>query len=99
MSESDFREDTMLFSETPGRFILSFSKDNQAEIEKRINDTIVPITGVGEVGGRNIVLTGAINSTIRLATAYKVWKGRLNAMIVLPQGVPQAVVPLPVPRV
>ena len=73
LPEDIFRPDTLLFSETLGRFVVSCSAENEAQVKERCQQNNVAITGRGEVGGKFISFSGALKCSIRLATAYKVW--------------------------
>jgi len=71
------RDDFVIFSESPGRFILSVAPAEKANIQKYFSEQGVAITGIGEVGGKTISFDGDANVEISLTTAYKVWSSRL----------------------
>ncbi|MDD2943830.1 MAG: AIR synthase-related protein, partial [bacterium] len=77
----EYRADAVLFSETPGRFVVSCKKEHQAEIERICKQSSITISGKGDVGGRKIVMEGAVDLSLPLTTALKVWTNRLRNIL------------------
>ncbi len=80
-TNSKFRSDAVLFSESTGRFIISFKEENEKEVRKIIQDYNISISGDGVVGGKYISIHGAVDCSINLNTAYRSWSNRLENFI------------------
>lgn len=72
------RPDALLFSETAGRFIVSCSAENEDKVLEACTRHKVPVSGMGDVGGKIIELQEGIECQIPLSTAYRVWSTGLN---------------------
>lgn len=77
----EFRPDSMLFSETSARFLISIKPENEERIKEICLEHKIPITAEGVVGGRDLSFTGAVDCSIPLPTAYKIWTKRLHTLL------------------
>lgn len=75
------RPDAALFSETSARFLISCKPENEEKIKEMCADYGIPITGRGEVGGKSIVIEGAVESELPISTTYKLWIHRLEILL------------------
>lgn len=78
ISKEQARPDAYLFSETPSRFLLSCRPENEEAVHRLAGKQHVPITGVGAVEGKDITFNGAIQCSIPLATARRIWSSGLH---------------------
>ncbi len=81
LEPKEFRPDAMLFSETSARFLVSFKPENEEKIRELCFQHKIPVTAEGSVGGRDLVFTGAVDCSIPLPTAHKIWTKRLNTLL------------------
>jgi phosphoribosylformylglycinamidine synthase subunit PurL len=72
------REDVLLFSESASRFLVSCKKENEATLRGKCKEVGIQVTGEGEVGGETISIQGAVNCSIPLSTANKIWTNGLE---------------------
>jgi phosphoribosylformylglycinamidine synthase len=71
----DMRADQMLFSEPPGRFIVSFPEGQERDVERVVRDCYGQFTVLGEVGGdRFTVRAGDDEIDLPLADVVKTWR-------------------------
>jgi phosphoribosylformylglycinamidine synthase subunit PurL len=75
------RPDAALFSETSGRFLISCKPENEDQVREICGDYEIPITGRGEVGGKSIVIEGAVEAELPISTTYKLWIHRLEILL------------------
>jgi len=81
LHNTSIRKDAVLFSESPSRFVISFDKKNQSEIEEKLSELDIPIEAKGLVGGKSIKFSGTIDLNLALSTAYKLWAHRFDNII------------------
>ncbi len=81
LDEKNFRTDAIMFSETSGRFIISCKAEHEDAVRAQVEAAGVPITGSGEVGGRDMRIAGAASAELPLATAYKIWSRRMSILL------------------
>ena len=81
LGPKDFRDDALLFSESSGRFIVSFSPDEEDRVRALCSEHSILITATGEVGGRELRIEGAVECELPLATAYRIWSNRLALLL------------------
>lgn len=74
----EFRADALLFSETSGRFVVSCDPEQESAVRAKCEAVGVSITGVGEVGGKFIRVEGAVECSVPVATAKRIWRDGLN---------------------
>jgi len=75
------RTDSLLFSESAGRFLVSFREENEQQLRELCQAAKVPITAEGTVGGKSIRLEGALKCELPLSTAKRIWEGGLNHIL------------------
>ncbi|HMO17768.1 MAG TPA: AIR synthase related protein [Oligoflexia bacterium] len=80
-NNTPLRPDSVLFSESSARYLVSFSPDKEQEIRLLCKERLIPITAEGEVGGKSIVLTGPAKIELPLSTTYKLWIHRLESYL------------------
>jgi phosphoribosylformylglycinamidine (FGAM) synthase-like enzyme len=74
-SREQITEESLLFSESSSRFVISFKDADYDSVVKIIRSFGLEISGEGEVGGKSFILSGAVSCEIPLTTAEKVWQG------------------------
>lgn len=77
----EYRADAMLFSESSGRFLLSCESAHEEAVRKKCLEFQIPITGSGEVGGKEIAITGAAEVALPLSTTFRIWARRMNGLL------------------
>ena len=75
------RRDAALFAESASRFIISCSPENESEIRSRATEANIPITGEGEVGGKEIRLEGVEELSVPISTTYRLWIHRMEHLL------------------
>ncbi len=70
-----------LFAETTSRFLISCSPDKEAEVRELCAEFGVPISGSGEVGGKQIKVSGVISAGVPVKTATRIWSDGLNYVL------------------
>jgi phosphoribosylformylglycinamidine synthase len=78
---TEFREDAIMFSETSGRFLVSCDASSLVRVEELCAEYQIPVTGRGKVGGKEIKVDGALECTVPLQTAFKLWTRRLGQLL------------------
>lgn len=78
---SPLRKDSALFSESSSRFIVTCAPDDEDKLLELCEKYQIPISGSGEVGGKNIKLTGLVEIELPLSTTYKLWVHRLKSYL------------------
>ena len=81
LGPKDFRDDALLFSETSGRFLVSCDPEQEERLLQLCHDHQIPVTGRGEVGGRELRFEGVVECELPLATAYRIWSNRLALLL------------------
>ncbi len=81
--EGVLRDDYFLFSESPGRFLLSCSEKDYDAVVAKVSSVGIPIEGVGVIGGKNIEIDGLgpEKLSIPVKTLYKVWSKGLSQFL------------------
>ncbi|MCC6933246.1 MAG: hypothetical protein IT292_08330 [Deltaproteobacteria bacterium] len=72
------RREEWLFSETPGRFLVSCQPQNEEALRAMCAEYGVQISAEGEVTGRDISISGIISCSIPAFTARRIWINGLN---------------------
>ncbi len=74
--EDPIREDSLLFSETQSRIIVTAKPENSESIAKIARERKVPLTEIGKTGGKKILIFQKIRKLIDLSVedSYKTWK-------------------------
>ncbi|MCB0344082.1 MAG: hypothetical protein KDD66_03150 [Bdellovibrionales bacterium] len=67
-----------LFAETTGRFLVTCSREDEDEVRAVCAEFEIPVTGSGEVGGKQIKVDGVINAHVPVKTAGRIWSDALN---------------------
>jgi phosphoribosylformylglycinamidine synthase len=67
-----------LFGETSGRFLVSCTEAALTNVRTTCNNYGVPISAQGVVGGKEITLSGALQCSMPLSTARRLWRGGLD---------------------
>jgi phosphoribosylformylglycinamidine (FGAM) synthase-like enzyme len=65
--------EAILFSETPSRFVISCRKDYLPRIKGILQQSGVELAGEGSVGGKEFVLSGAVECSVPVSTARRVF--------------------------
>ncbi len=78
LADDEFRPDALLFSETSARFLVSCKPEHETELRALLDEAKLPITAEGEVGGKQLRIEGAIDVSIPLSTARRIWHDGLN---------------------
>ncbi|MFN8389601.1 MAG: AIR synthase related protein [Bdellovibrionota bacterium] len=81
LDPKEFRPDALLFSETSARFLVSFLPEDETAVRELCLQYRIPVTGEGEVGGRELRIEGAVECELPLSTAYKIWLRRLSLLL------------------
>ena len=76
-NQEPLRPDSLLFSESASRYIVSFDEKNQSKVESLCKQFNIPITAKGIVGGKTIKLDGQASLELPLATAFRIWSRAL----------------------
>jgi phosphoribosylformylglycinamidine (FGAM) synthase-like enzyme len=58
------RPDALLFGETQSRVVITLDEKNLAKAEKTARDLRVPLTAIGKVGGRSLVIDGMLDLSV-----------------------------------
>ena len=72
--------DDLLFSESPSRFLLSCSPENEAQVRAMVKESGIPIAASGTVGGKSIALVSNREVSISLKSAARIWASSLDHM-------------------
>ncbi len=80
-TEQKMRADTLLFSETSGRYLISFRESDEAFIRSKCAEANLPITGEGLVGGKAMKLEGALTCEVPIATARRIWSAGFDHLL------------------
>jgi phosphoribosylformylglycinamidine (FGAM) synthase-like enzyme len=75
------RPDSYLFSETSSRFLVSCKAEDIEKVKEFLLSKDIHIGAEGEVGGKNIEVSGAISIKLPLSTTYKLWVHRLESYL------------------
>lgn len=75
------RADAALFGESSARFLLSCAPSKEAAFREACEENGILISGIGKVGGRDIVINGAGAAELPLSTTYKLWIHRLESLL------------------
>lgn len=81
LEKKEYRDDALLFSESSGRFLVSFAPQHEEPVREICQKFSIPITGEGTVGGREIRIEGPVECELPLSTTYKIWAYRLNTLL------------------
>ena len=73
----EIRPDAVLFGESPGRYLITCSPEDEQSIFEKCAQRNIPVTAWGEIGGKKLQICGAVDCSLPLTTAYKVWSSRL----------------------
>jgi len=81
--DGELRDDYFLFSESPGRFLISCSEENFDTVRAKASSSGVPVEAVGIVGGKNIEMNnlGPEKLSIPVKTIYKIWSKGLSQIL------------------
>ena len=60
---------------------MSFTPGNKGEIQARANELGIPLSGEGNVGGKQIRLTGSVNCEVSVSTVGRIWRNGLNHLL------------------
>lgn len=70
-----------LFAETTGRFVVSCAAGKEEEVREVCREFGVPVTGRGTVGGKQMKVSGAIEASVPVKTALRIWSRGLNYVL------------------
>jgi phosphoribosylformylglycinamidine synthase len=77
--EATNRKDSLLFSETGARYVVSFDPKNESAVRKLAHDYGLSISAEGRVGGDKISIQGY--AQLSLAQVENAWRSGLNNLI------------------
>jgi phosphoribosylformylglycinamidine synthase len=76
-------EETLLFSESPSRIVVSFDPDDEESIRRIAETNAVPFAVIGRVGGDRLTIkaAGQVAVDASVAQLENIWRGGLTRML------------------